>query len=285
MPSVAEALQDRLSEMTRAERQLADVILRNYPISGLGSITELATQADVSTPSVARLVQKLGFSGYPAFQAGLRAELGEMISDPISKRETWRHQLPQEHVLSRYAEAVEANMRMTLDHIDPEEFDAVSDLVSDHARKIFVSGGRLSGTIAKFLFLHLQMIRSDVILITSDASWPHAILDVNPGDVMLAFDVRRYENQTLVMGEMAHKRGAEIVLFTDQWRSPLHHLAKHTFAARISVPSAWDSGMGLMLLVESLIASVQETLWESVKSRTDELEQAFDQTRLFRKFT
>jgi hypothetical protein len=43
--------------------------------------------------------------------------------------------------------------------------------------------------------------------------------------------------------------------------------------------------MSLMLLVESLIAAVQEEHWETVKERTDALEQAFDQTRLFRKFT
>jgi DNA-binding MurR/RpiR family transcriptional regulator len=35
------------------------------------------------------------------------------------------------------------------------------------------------------------------------------------------FDIRRYENQSLTMGEMAHNRGAKLVLFTDQWRSPL----------------------------------------------------------------
>ncbi len=285
MATVAEILISRKEEMTRAERQLSDVIMDNYPISGLGSTTELAAAAGVSTPTVARLVQKLGFAGYPTFQAALRSELGAMIQDPVSKRETWQTHLPQEHILSRYAEAAQDNIRRTLENMDLGDFDGVCGLLADPNRRVYITGGRLSSTLARSLYLHLQMIRPDVVLIPGEASWPHIILDIKPGDVFVVFDIRRYENQSLTMGEMAHNRGAKLVLFTDQWRSPLDRLADHTLAGRISVPSAWDSGMSLMLLVESLIAAVQEEHWETVKERTDALEQAFDQTRLFRKFT
>lgn len=285
MTTVAEIIQNRLPDMTRAERQLADAILGDYPMSGLGSITELAARADVSTPTVARMAQKLGFSGYPEFQASLRAELGEMISGPIEKREIWGRGLPEEHILSRYAEAATRNMRGTLDQIDPEAFDRVTALVADPARRVFIAGGRITGALARYLYLHLQMIRSDVTLIPGEASWPHHMLDIRPGDALLVFDIRRYENTTLVLGEMAHDRGAEIVLFTDQWRSPIHRLADVTFAARIVAPSAWDSTMSLVFLTETLVAAAQEALWETVKERTDELEAAFDRTRLFRKFT
>ena len=135
------------------------------------------------------------------------------------------------------------------------------------------------------LFTEYKEIRGDVALIPPEASWPHHMLEIRPGDVLLVFDIRRYENTTLTMGEMAHDREAEIVLFTDQWRSPIQRLADVTFAARIAAPSAWDSSMSLLFLTETLIAAAQEALWESVKARTDELEAAFDRTKLFRKFT
>ena len=234
---------------------------------------------------VARMAQKLGFSGYPEFQASLRAELEQMISGPVAKREGWGRGLPDEHILSRYADAVTRNLRGTLDQLDPAEFDRVAALISDPARRIFIAGGRLTGALARYLYLHLQMIRGDVALIPPEASWPHHMLEIRPGDVLLVFDIRRYENTTLTMGEMAHDREAEIVLFTDQWRSPIQRLADVTFAARIAAPSAWDSSMSLLFLTETLIAAAQEALWESVKARTDELEAAFDRTKLFRKFT
>ncbi len=285
MPTIAETIKAKSETMTRAERQLAEAILDNYPIPGLGSITELAELADVSTPTVARMVQKLGFSGYPDFQSTLRGELAQIISNPIEKHEELIPDLPEEHILNRYAKASVANLRSTLDHIDVNEFNGLVDLICDADRTINIAGGRLSGTLAQNLYLHLQMIRSGVRFIPPEASWPHSVLDLSEGDVLIIFDIRRYENNTLLLAEMAHERGAEIVLFTDQWRSPIQRLATRTFAARIAVPSAWDSGLGILLLVECVVAAAQETLWESVKARTDALEAAFDRSRLFRKFT
>ncbi|MCV6586168.1 MAG: MurR/RpiR family transcriptional regulator [Marinibacterium sp.] len=284
MPTIAEIIA-RADDLTRAERQLAAAILDNYPIPGLGSITELAELADVSTPTVARMVQKLGFSGYPAFQSALREELHEIISNPIEKRTHPIADLPEGHILNRYAQAASDNLRSTLDHIDVDAFGALCQRVSDPDRRIQIAGGRLSGVLAQSLYLHLQMIRPDVFFIPPQASWPHCVLDLGARDTLILFDIRRYENATLTLAEMAHERGAEIVLFTDQWRSPIQRLATHSFAARIDVPSAWDSSLGLMLLVECLVASVQDLMWDSVKARTDELEAAFDRTRLFRKFT
>ncbi|HAT87468.1 MAG TPA: RpiR family transcriptional regulator, partial [Rhizobiales bacterium] len=73
--TIAELLRNNFDDLTRAERQLANCLLENYPVSGLGSITTLAENAKVSTPTVARMVQKLGFKGYPEFQACLHSEL------------------------------------------------------------------------------------------------------------------------------------------------------------------------------------------------------------------
>lgn len=283
--SIAEAILSKRDEMTRSERQLVNVILDEYPISGLCSITELADKAEVSTPTVARLIQKLGFQGYGQFQSELRAELGEMISNPIAKHDHWKNDLPEEHILNRYARQAIENLRSTVEDVDPAAFDGLCALLADQQRRIYIAGGRITGTLAQYLYLHLQMIRPDVRLMPVAASWAHDLLDMKQGDLLVAFDVRRYENATLLMAQMCHERGAEIALFTDQWRSPIHRIATHTFSGRIAVPSAWDSNAALLLLVECVIASVQQMLWETVKQRTDALEEAFDRTRLFRKFT
>lgn len=284
--TVYDIIQSMQSDLTRAERQLADTLIYGYPSAGLGSITELADRAGVSTPTVARMVQKIGFSGYPEFQAALRQEVQEMVSNPSRRRETWGQDIPETHILHRFAKAASDNIARTLDQVQPEEFDAVCRLMADPARRLHIAGGRLTGALAQYLFLHLQMLRPGVALVPSHANvWPHYMLDIQKGDVLMAFDVRRYENSTQLMAEMAHERGAEIVLFTDQWRSPIHRLARTTFAARIEVPSAWDSGLSTQLLTETLIAALQEINWETTKERTEHLEAAFDRSRLFRKFT
>ena len=102
--------------------------------------------------------------------------------------------------------------------------------------------------------------------------------------MLVIYDIRRYENAALDMARMARERGAKVVLFTDQWLSPAQAFADHSFAARIEAPSAWDSSAALLLLTETLIAAVQETLWETTRARMADLETVFDRTTVFRKF-
>jgi DNA-binding MurR/RpiR family transcriptional regulator len=284
--TIAERLRGAFDRLTRAERQLADSLLQAYPVSGLASITQVAQTAGVSTPTVVRMVQKLGFAGFPAFQADLRAELEARISDPISKRNTWAEAAPEAHILNRFTDAVIGNIRQTLTQIDLDMFERSCAVLADPNRSVLVVGGRITHSLAEHFFLHLQVLRAKVTHIQSISNaWPHYLLDVSQGDVVVIFDVRRYENSTLKLAEMARERGAHIILFTDQWRSPVHDLADCAFCGRIVVPSAWDSMVTLMLMLETVIADVQERTWDTSKARMEALEDMFDRTRFFRKFT
>ena len=286
MKSIAERLQEKTDQLTRAERQLAQTIMQNYPASGLGTITTLANTAEVSTPTVARLVQKIGFSGFPDFQAHLHKELNEKISGPIAKREGWANNAPNEHIINRFTDAVIDNIRHSLADIDTELFDEACKKLSDLDRRIFVVGGRITRTLADYFFLHMQVIRNNVTHISSSSNaWPHYLIDVSEGVIVVIFDIRRYENSTLKLAEMVREKGAEIILFTEQWNSPISNYASHSFSSRIAVPSAWDSNVTCMLLAEIVIAEVQEHHWETTKERMQDLENMFDRTRFFRKFS
>lgn len=129
--TVAEQLREHIDTLTKSERQLSDIILQNYPVTGLGTITSLATAAEVSTPTVARLVQKLGFTGFGEFQQALRRELDETISSPLTKREKWVDDAPDEHILNRFTKAVIDNIGQSLGEVDPVDFDQACDLISD----------------------------------------------------------------------------------------------------------------------------------------------------------
>lgn len=284
--TISDRIQARLDDFTRAERQLALSILENYPASGLGPLAALAKGANVSVPTVARMVQKLGYAGYPDFQADLRNELSAAGKGPIAKHETWAGAAPSEHILNRFTEAVIGNIRNTMAHIDPKEFDEACALVADQKRHLYIVGGRITHTLAEYLFMHMQVIRPNLTHVQSTSNtWPHYLLNAKKGDVFVVFDVRRYENITLKLSELARARGARIILFTDQWRSPVHKIADISLTSRIIVPSAWDSATTTMLLLESMISAIQTLTWGTTKDRMQELEDIFDQTKLFRKFT
>ncbi len=282
--TVSDVINAHFAALTRAEKRLAETLLDNYPVSGLGSITTVAENAGVSTPTVARMVQKLGFRGFPDFQARLHQELEATISNPIAKHDRWAASAPGTHILNRFADAIMGNMRQTLSQIEPVEFDQAAALVADRKRNVYLVGGRITRSMADYLFTHLQVIRTGVTQIAANpSSWPHYVLDMKQGDVLILFDIRRYEQEMETLARSARNRGVEIILFTDQWGSPVAKSASKVFRAQIEVPSAWDSSVMLLFLVETLIEAVQSSNWDETRDRMKTLEGLFDSTRIFRK--
>lgn len=288
MPGAAKTIEQQIRAhfdgLTRAERQLASHITRHYPVSVLGSITALAKGAEVSTPTVVRLVQKLGYKGYPDFQTVVRAEVEERLISPIAKHDRWAGGVPETHILNRFADAVVGNLQATLGQIDHADFDAIAGLMADGNRKIFAMGGRITHAMADYFVTHMKVIRRDVTLISDMSNaWPPALIDMGPGDVLLAFDIRRYENNVLSLVEMAADQGAEVVLITDQWVSPAAERARYRLSAHIEAPSAWDSTVAIQVLVETLMAAIQSLTWEETQARMKRLEELYARARFFRR--
>ena len=283
--SLDDQLRKALATLTRAERQLATHIIAHYPVAALGSITRLAKAALVSTPTVVRLAQKLGYKGYPDLQNALRGELEAMLVSPLVKHARWAGGVPDTHILNRFAGAVVTNLQSTLGQIDHADFDATAALLADPGRRVFAMGGRITHAMADYFTSLMQVVRSEVTLMSdSSSTWPPALLDMAPGDVLVVFDIRRYENAVLQVAEMAKEQGAEIILITDRWVSPAAAYATYTMCCHIEAPSAWDSNVTVLVLVETLLAAVQDLTWGVTEARMKRLEDLYVRTRLFRRY-
>lgn len=283
-PTIEARLRTALPDLTRAERQLAAHMLNSYPVAVLGSIASVARGAGVSAPTVGRLVQKLGFTGYPEFQAQLREELGERLASPLAKHEKWANAAPDAHVLDSFAAHVMEDLTATLGQIDRAGFDAVADLLADHDRRVALIGGRLTQAIAAYFHTSLRIMRDDVLLLSAiPSTWPPVLLDMRPGDVLVAFDIRRYEPPVQQLVELARAREAEVVLITDRWVSPAAAHAQHLMLCHIEAPSAWDTLTAPLMLVEALLTAIQRHDRPAMVTRLQHLEAIYTRTQIFRR--
>lgn len=282
--TVRDRIRAQFSDLTQSERKLAQTLLEDYPGAGLGSITVVAEAAGVSTPTVARMVQKLGFKGFPQFHKALLDELQAAVSGPAERRANWVSDAPEGHMLNRFSNAVTQNLEHTFANIDRASFDQAARLLSQTDRRLYAVGGRITRALADYAFTHFQAIRPRVTHLTaSSATWPHYVLDMEEGDVLLLFDIRRYEANLLRLAELAVEHGVKVILITDQWTSPVAQVASIAFTCWVEIPSAWDSNIATMMLLEALIAATQEALWPETRERHERLEELFSQSRLFRK--
>ena len=282
--TVRDLIRAHYSALTQSERKFAQALLDSYPAAGLASITIVAANAGVSTPTIARMVQKLGFKGYPQFHQALLKELEAKVSGPTQRRANWASEAPATHSLNRFAQAVTQNIEQTFANIDSAQFDAAARLLADTDGRLYLVGGRITRALADYAFTHFQAVRGRVTHMTSSsATWPHYVLDMVKGDTLLMFDIRRYETSLMRLAEIANERGVRVVLITDQWMSPISELATHTFNCWVEIPSAWDSNISTMMLLEALIAAVQEERWPATRERYEQLDELFNATRLFQK--
>ncbi|MGY6549929.1 MAG: MurR/RpiR family transcriptional regulator [Roseinatronobacter sp.] len=281
--TIEDGLRAAMSGMTRSERQLVNYMLGNFPRSVLGTVAEIAQAAGVSAPTVIRLVRKLGYSGYPEFRARIHEEMGERLASPIAKHDKWAGLQPVDHPLNRFAARVIDNLHQTFSQQDMHAFDSVASRLADKSRPVHLIGGRLTRAVADYFATALTVMRHDIRLLSSTPNtWPPTLLDMSPRDILVVFDIRRYDPSVLQFAEMARSQGVEIILLTDFWVSPVAQQAQHILTSRVEVPSAWDTIVPLVGLVEALLSAIQERNWQDTRARLDQMERFYEVMRLFR---
>lgn len=271
--TVAEVIRDGLETFTASERRAARALLASYPMLGLETVAEFSSRCGVSSPTILRFVSRLGFPHYADFQRRLREEVEAQLKSPLSKAEPAAKStdLPS-HIA--FAAAAAQNIAETFRYMPRGEFDAVAALLADPKRPAHLLGGRFTDAIARYMAAHLRILRPGIQHIDGQpTNWRDRLIDMGRRDVLVVFDVRRYQESLLSHAQAAVERQCTIVLVTDQWLSPISRFAKHVLPTRIEVPSAWDSGASLLVVAEALIAAVTTRSWPSVKTRIGALEE------------
>ena len=281
---VRDLIEQHKSEFTPAERRLVPYLRDDSLVIELRSITDLAQAANVSTPTVIRLARKLGFHGFPDMQNAIRSELAERIKQPLAKIEAEGPKGNADHITNRFALQVVENVNRTIGQLDYDMFDQVAEILADPKYKIYLRGGKISQSSAYHFFNHLQIIRPNVRMLGASPSvWPQTLLDMDQESVLILFDIRRYEKEIERLALLAASQGVKIVLFTDQWGSPIERIAHSCFRSMVEAPSSWDSTIAINLLIDALIAQIQILRPEQSSERIKEMERMIGVAEIFRK--
>lgn len=269
--SVAEQIADRIDAMPAGERRAAQTLIANYPLIGLKTVADFSVAAGVSSPTILRFVARLGFQNYPEFQAALQDELAAQLQSPLNRAENPKTAGAGEG--SPTVSAIVDNIHETFRHLSKKQVAQLAGLLADHKSRVFLVGGRFTDPIARYLGAHLTIIRPNVFhLAGQESNWRDRLIDMGKRDVLLIFDIRRYQDSLVRFAEKAHERGVQIVLFTDQWLSPIARFARHVIAGRTAVPSAWDSSAALFVVAETLIGELTLLLEKDSARRIREME-------------
>jgi DNA-binding MurR/RpiR family transcriptional regulator len=265
--TVAERLRLQLGELTPAERKVARVLMADYPVAGLDPIARLSAASGVSAPTVVRLVSKLAFDSYAGFQQSLKAEVSARLSSPLEMH-AGRPEAAGGDVLRRTELAVCGGIRSSFARLPPAEFEQAVRLLAEPRHSVTLIGGRFSSMLAGYLAAHLRILRPRVHMISAaGADRMSSILDVGRRDVLVAFDYRRYQHDTVKLTVMAKEQGATVIAFTDPYLSPLAAHADVILTSSVQSPSPFDALTPAVALVEAIIAALVDRLGDAPVAR------------------
>jgi DNA-binding MurR/RpiR family transcriptional regulator len=271
---VGELVRQRMGTLSASERRLARVLLAFYPVAGLENLTRFAERAGVSPATVTRFIAKLGLRGYPEFQDSLREELQARLSSPLARFEQASPGHSSDSVLHDSFATFEDGLSSSLDMVSEHDFEAVVDLLANARGRVLALGGRVSAFLARYLASQLHLIRGGVELIDPERSNPaDHLVDLARRDVLVVFDYRRYQSDTINSARVAAARGSTVVLVTDPWLSPAAASARYVLVTGVQTTVApFDSMVSALALTEALIAGVLVRLGESAHARMRRLD-------------
>lgn len=270
--SVRALLGDAATALTPSESRIVQLLLADYPVAGLGSASSLARRAGVSDPTVARLVNKLGFDNFSAFQATLLEEVEARLRSPLMMLETKRtgggNGIAADYLISvtrRLGDAAEAAVA--------EPYERALDLIMGAKDQVVVLGGRFSRHVGGMLAGYLSQFRPGVSAISPlTAESSDMLLDLGRRDTLIVFDYRRYQNDVVQFARQAAANGVHVLLFTDPWMSPIAEIAEVVIIASVEVDSPYDSLAPAVGQMEALVAHAVARETSAMERRVADLE-------------
>ncbi|MET4635140.1 MurR/RpiR family transcriptional regulator [Kaistia defluvii] len=269
-PTLADRVTASMASLSEAERRAARALLARYPTTGMETVALFAERAKVSAPTILRFVAKLGFAGYADFRRALREEMEAQAEYPLTRP----HADGTSTAFAAFTRSLVTTVENSLAMVSQADMERLTDLLIDERREIFLLGGDFTDPAARHLEFHLRKMRSRVRLFSQ--SLPRRadeLADIRKRDVVILFDIRRYQLDTIRTAEIAKERGAVVALFTDRWMSDVAQVADIVIRAQVDLPSPWDSLIGLIALVETLALSIDARQWPIGRSRFEAIEQ------------
>ncbi len=258
-----------MPSFSSAERRAARALLARYPTTGMETVALFAERAKVSGPTILRFVTKLGFPSYPEFRRALREEMEKRAEYSVTPPPVSGTSDALSVLGASLADAVQRSIGMA----GELEIARLTEVLVDERRQIFLLGGDYTEPAAQHLEFYLRKMRGRIRMLSPRLMYrADELAEIKKRDVVILFDIRRYQADTITTAEIAKSRGAVVVLFTDQWMSSVAQVADFVMRAHVDVPSPWDSLIGFIALVEVLALSIAAKQWPNAKSRYESTE-------------
>lgn len=268
MTDLHQRLQSKRELLTPSERQIAEWAERSFEQLAFLTVNEVSRETGVSEATIVRFARKLDFDSFSALQRAVQAAVQRQYS--VGNRLqalAGADEGPLAHAYQRDLE----NLRRTYEQVDEESFNAAVRAIA-HAPKVMVIGLRASAGAALYIAFALNLVRPQVVQIRQDLDNVHdQLLDLAPGDVLIAVSLARPTRKTLeVVQEAKQRYGVTVVAFSSSRVAALTQRADHVLL--VGAEGTFNSYAATFSLAGALLDAVAAALHDSATARLRRLD-------------
>ncbi|WP_321818877.1 MULTISPECIES: MurR/RpiR family transcriptional regulator [unclassified Burkholderia] len=271
--SIRALLLSQMDSFTPSEQKVAHALLERYPSLGLGPIASFAKQAEVSDPTVFRFVVRIGFPNYSSFQQALHDEIDTAMNSPLARMDAFHSESGMRDSHAAIFQRLSQSLATTIEGLDAAAFDEAVTLLADPEIRVFCGGGRYTAPLASLFSFTLAYARPRVQYVEPNLNLSSVSLtDMGPGDVLVIFDFRRYQKDSIRFAQAAHQLGVRVLLITDEWRSPISAFAEIVLRIQGRPFAMLQTNVPALALAEALVIGVTNRLPELARQRMEKIE-------------
>ncbi|HEX5946970.1 MAG TPA: MurR/RpiR family transcriptional regulator [Acidimicrobiales bacterium] len=270
--TVGARIEAHRADLSPAERQVAEIVLRDPEIVAFGTVARVAERSGTSGASVVRLATRLGFPGFSGLQAAVQAAIGQQLRPAVERIRT--EQGPD--IVTPSLQVELDNVQRTLSAVDADAFAAAVGLLADRRRHVVVIAGDAENGVGAMFATALSLVRPGVSQVAgSDVTVARQLAAAGVDTVIVAIDLRRYERWVVDHVGRAVAAGATAIAVTDSLLSPLAAEAAVSFTVAAESAGVFDSHVGTLALTNLLVTGTARRLRRSATDRLDAVEAAW----------
>lgn len=255
--TILQSLREALPSLPKKLTQAANHALDHPEQMALDSMRTTAGKVGVTSTTMLRLARQLGYAGYEDFRASFQTELvsGGFGVRAGALREP-RPDAGSESICEQIVLAAEQNIRQLRADLNQSDLNEVAALLRTAPNVYLVGSGSLFW-LASMMKNTGNMVLPNLRLVGAEYSVAAEAMGVlRPEDVVICFGMNPTAVRTVEAMRFARQRGAHTVAVTDRPSSPIAEGAKFLFFGETSSPHYYPSAVTLMLIMESILATV-----------------------------
>jgi len=274
--TVAARITAALPGFSRGQKQVARFMMDNEYVAAFTSAAEVGRRAGVSTATVVRFCQALGYEGYPHLQAAIQQSFPDFMTTVQKAEARLTSPIPESDVLARVFAADIRDIERTATLTDDDRLRAAVTEIR-RARQVFVVGeGAAATAMVGFFAYTLRVMGLQVQSITSGGEpLALALAFLQPEDVVISIGFWRNLRDVVEAIQYAREIGAKTIGITDRRLSPLACLPDYPFLVATDSIAHSLSPVAMLSLLNAFVAVLSFDISDQVIESLHLVEEAY----------